>query len=69
MKKFEISRELPKCSKVSQCRWKKMVPIDLLTSRLPQKLQFGKNTVSAEHSEAKCNRISLPVQIGFFYRN
>ena len=65
MKKFEISRESPKCITETQSKpmpLKKMAPIRLLTARLPQKLQFGKNTVSAEHSEVKCNKTSLPVQ-------
>ena len=69
--KFEISRESPKCIRDTNkpMPLKTMVPTDLLTARLPQKLQFGKNTVSAEHSEARCNKASLPAQIGFFYRN
>ena len=72
MKKFEISRESPKCITETQSKpmpLKKMAPIRLLTARLPQKLQFGKNTVSAEHSEVKCNKTGLPVQIGFLYSN
>ena len=66
IKKFEILKELPKWDTETwseQMLWGKMVPTDLLCTRLPQtsickkkkKEKENQNTVSVKHNKAKHN--------------